>query len=69
MEPRHLKPYAQRLTAAARALEAAIAADDPELIAEAHAAVGRVRERIAPRIADLMRAHARRFGKPKAAAA
>lgn len=70
MEARHLKPHAQRLTAAARALEAAVAADDPELIAAAHAAVGRVRERVAPRVADLMRAHDRRTAvdRPRAVA-
>ena len=50
MEPRFLKPYAKQLTAAAKTLEQAIEANDPELILAAHRAVGRVRERISPQV-------------------
>lgn len=67
MEPRHLSPHVARLVASARAMEAAIKSEDPDLIAEAHAAVGRVRERIGPAVA-LMQRHAAHLAKPKAVA-
>lgn len=66
METRHLMPQAQRLTAAARALEQAIRADDPALVAEAHAAVGRVRERLAPNVASVVRYAANRKDQQQA---
>lgn len=39
------------MTAAAKALELAIRAGDPGLVAEAHLAIGRVRERLGPQLA------------------
>jgi len=51
----HLRHYATRLTAAAKSVENAIASGDPELLAEAHAAVGRVRERMGPAVGLVMK--------------
>ena len=53
MEPRHLLPYSARMLASARALDAAIRSEDPELIAQAFAAIGRVRSRLGPAIANM----------------
>lgn len=64
MECRHLAPSAARLIAAARTLEQAIKANDPKLVAEAHAAVGRVRERLAPNVALVVK-YADRQAQPR----
>lgn len=59
METKHLKHYAKKLVAAARMLDMAVDADDSEAVVAAHAAVGRVRERMGPAIGWVQKAHER----------
>lgn len=59
-DTQYLAKPAARLVAAARALEAAIKADDVELVQAAHEAVGRARSRMAPQVANAVRAQERR---------
>lgn len=60
MEPKYLLPYVARMKAAVLALEAAVKAEDPDLILEAHEAIGRARMRTAPQVASVIRTHERK---------
>ena len=62
MEPRHLRPYVERLLAATRALDHAVKSEDVELVMAAHEAVGRARANLAPRVGQVVEAGRRRNG-------